>query len=289
MYIMDPYDSALEEILSKGVVKRNRTGVEAKTIFGMQRRYSINERFPILTRRKVWPKSVFAELLWFLSGSTRNSDLQALGSNIWTPWVDPKWASQKGYAYEDVLGPLYGFQLRHFDGDYNDGLLLPNPLPYGYGGTDQLANMVKLLQTDPDSRRNLFVLWNPSQLSEMRLPPCHYSFQVYVEDGKLSGHLVQRSADFPVGIPANIQFYSALIHMLAQQCGYEPDEFVHTTSDSHIYVDQIPAVEEYLARPKPDSPVLKLNKAEDIYSYKLTDFEVQSYDPQPAIKLPVAV
>lgn len=301
MYILEPYDDALREIIKHGVVKKNRTGVAAKTIFGMQRRYRIDTHFPLLTRRKVWPKAIFGELLWFLLGSTLNADLQKHGSNIWTPWVDPEFETKHNYV-SGALGPLYGFQLRYFNGFYGNGALkqqhevweegtgqVIERWDYGHGGFDQLAHMVELLKTDPDSRRNLFSLWNPQQISQMRLPPCHFCFQVYVEDGKLSGHLIQRSADYPVGIPANIQFYSALIYMLAQQCGYEPKEFVHTTSDSHIYVDQIEAVEQYLSRPTSASPRLSLRKAEDIYSYKMNDFEVVDYNPEPPIKVPVAV
>lgn len=317
MYVLEAYDDALRQIIKHGVRKVNRTGVDTVAIFGIESRYRIDEHFPILTGRKVWPKSIFAELLWFISGSTCNKDLQALGANIWTPWVDPEFEKKHGYA-EGCFGPVYGFQLRHFGGYYGNGIggrdgtqdteaLLdddphagdfggyynPEKPPYGnlYGrdGFDQLTYMVNRLKTHPDCRRNLFSLWNPAQVDKMKLPPCHYTFQVFVADGKLSGLLTQRSCDFPIGVPANIQFYSALIYMLAQQCGYEPYEFVHSTVDSHIYVNQIEAVEEYLARPKPDSPKLKLTKAEDIYSYKMQDFELVDYSPLDKIEIPVAV
>jgi thymidylate synthase len=285
MYICEPYDDALSQILKKGVRKTNRTGIDTISIFGIQSRYKIDEKFPIITGRKVWPKSIFAELLWFVSGSTNNKDLQSLGSNIWTPWVDENFEKKHDYV-QSSLGPLYGFQLRHFGGNYNKGIQDEN---YGVGGFDQLAQIVELLKTDPDSRRILFSLWNPQQLDQMRLAPCHYTFQLYVYENKLSGMLTQRSCDFPVGVPANIQFYSALIYMLAQQCGFEPYEFVHSTVDSHIYVDQIPAVEEYLSRNKPDSPRLNLNKAKDIFSYKIDDFNLVDYNPLPKIEMPVAV
>lgn len=317
MYVLEAYDDALRQIIKHGVRKVNRTGVDTIAVFGIESRYRIDEHFPILTGRKVWPKSIFAELLWFISGSTCNKDLQALGANIWTPWVDPEFEKKHGYA-EGCFGPVYGFQLRHFGGYYGNGIggdegtqdteglfdddphagdfggaYNPNQSPYGnlygMGGFDQLTYMVNRLKTHPDCRRNLFSLWNPAQVDKMKLPPCHYTFQVFVADGKLSGLLTQRSCDFPIGIPANIQFYSALIYMLAQQCGYEPYEFVHSTVDSHIYVNQIGAVEEYLARPKPDSPKLKLTKAEDIYSYKMQDFELVDYSPLDKIEIPVAV
>jgi len=300
-YILEPYDNALRTILETGVHKVNRTGVDSIAVFDIESRYKIDEFLPVVTGRKVWPKSIFAELLWMLSGSTNNKDLQAMGSNIWTPWVNPEFEKKHGYV-EGSLGPIYGFQLRHFGGTYGNGgggvsfakenyitRGKENVSIYGAGGFDQLAYMVDRLKNHPDCRRNLFSLWNPRDLHKMVLAPCHYTFQVFTHDGKLSGKLTQRSADFPVGIPANIQFYSTFIYMLAQQCGYEPYEFVHSTVDSHIYVNQIDAVKEYLARPKPDSPKLKLNKAEDIYSYKLDDFELLDYNPLAKIDIPVAV
>ena len=304
MYILEEYDNALRQILDHGVWKTNRTGVRTKTVFGIQSRYRIDEYFPLLTGRKVWPKAIFGELLWFISGSTNNKDLQALGSNIWTPWVDSEFEKKHGYA-EGSFGPVYGFQLRHFGGYYGDGDggdvrfsvsldLNGNPFsfkptPYGHGGFDQLAHMVKSLKENPDDRRNLFSLWNPKDVDKMRLPPCHYTFQCFVHDGKLSGMLTQRSCDWPLGVNSNIQFYSGLIYMLAQQCELKPYELIHTTADSHIYQNQIPAVEEYLSRPKPDSPKLILHKAPDIYSYKLDDFELVNYNPLSPIKIPVAV
>jgi thymidylate synthase len=283
---MQPYDLALINILNRGDVQKNRTGVPARSVFGLQVRYQIDECFPLLTRRKVWPKAIWAELLWFINGSANNKDLQALGSNIWTPWVDSEFEAKHNYV-EGALGPVYGFQLRHFNGDYARGDTQdPN---YGKGGHDQLADMVNILKTDPDSRRNLFSLWNPQQLAGMRLPPCHYAFEVSVRHGKLSGCLTQRSCDYPVGVPANIQFYSTLIHMLAQQCGYTPYEFVHNTIDAHIYENQVDAVKEYLMRPKMESPRLNLKSAPSIYEYTMDHFELLDYDPMPAIKIPVVV
>ncbi len=306
-YILEPYDDALQEILKKGVIKPNRTKADAVTIFGLQRRYDISKRFPLLTKRKVWPKAIFAELLWMLSGSTNNKDLQALGSNIWTPWVDPAFEKKHGYA-DRCFGPVYGFQLRHFGGYYGNGIggdcrnvhptgrgsktstwsYTPKNV-YGEGGFDQIAYMMNMLKENANSRRIMFSLWNPKQLDGMRLPPCHYTYQLYAENNKLSGHLTQRSCDFPVGVPANIQFYSALTYMFAQQAGYLPSEFIHTTVDSHIYVNQIEQVEKYLARPKHDSPKLKLNRADDMFSYNMESFEIQDYEHEKPIKIPVEV
>ena len=293
---MQEYDDASRNILRNGVWKENRTGVRTTAVFGIQSRYRINECFPLLTGRKVWPQAIFGELLWFLSGSTNNNDLIWRGSNIWTPWVSKEFEDKHGFV-PGSFGPVYGFQLRHFGGHYGNGAGgeppgYPEecePYPYGFGGFDQLAYMVKMLKESPNDRRILFSLWNPNDLDKQRLACCHYTFQCFVHDDKLSGMLTQRSCDFPVGIPANIQFYSALIYMLAQQCDFEPYELIHSTADSHIYEDQIPAVEEYLARPKPDSPKLCLHPAVDIYSYKMNDFEILDYNPQSAIKIPVAV
>lgn len=296
-YLMSDYDNALQTILTKGVNRTNkRTGIKTKSIFGMICRYSLTDRFPLLTRRKVWPKSIFAELLWFLSGSTNNKDLQALGSNIWTPWVSKEFEDKHGFV-EGSLGPVYGFQLRHFGGEYGNGdpktsfqIEDENYPQYGVGGFDQLIYVVNRIKEDPSCRRILFDLWNPKDLDKMRLAPCHYSYQVLIDDeGLMTGMLTQRSCDFPVGVPANIQFYSALTMMLAQQTGFKAHEFVHSTADSHIYDDQIEAVEKYLAAPVVNSPRLAIRKALDITSYQLDDFEVTEYNPGPKIEIPVAV
>lgn len=299
MYIMKQYDDALRMILDKGVKRTNkRTGIKTKAIFGMLCRYSLDKgRFPLLTRRKVWPKSIFAELIWFLSGSTNNNDLKALGANIWTPWVSPDFEKEHGFV-DGALGPVYGFQLRHFGGEYGNGG--PDWMDlkgdsgvakyYGLGGFDQLLYVVNRIKEDPSCRRILFDLWNPRDLKDMRLPPCHYSYQVLIDDdGLMTGSMVQRSADFPIGVPANIQFYSALTMMLAQQTGYTAHELVHYTVDSHIYEDQIEAIETYLALPTIDSPRLKIHKADDITSYKPEDFELEEFVTGPKIEIPVAV
>lgn len=285
-YIMQPYDDSLREILANGVRKKNRTGIDTLSIFGIQTRYRIADRFPVLTGRRLWPKAIFAELLWVISGSTLNKDLQALDSNIWTPWVNAKFEKKNNY-WPTALGPIYGFQLRHFGGEYGDGDTT-HPW-YGRNGFDQLTYMIELLKSDPDSRRNLFSLWNPNDLAYQKLPCCHYSFQVYVHEGNLSGMLTQRSADYPLGVCANLIFYSALLYMLAQQTGLEPYELIHSTADNHIYFNQIDAVEEYLLREKPDSPTLSLNKRYSIDSYEISDFKLVDYNPLAPIKIPVTV
>lgn len=289
MYLMQPYDEALQEILDHGTSRTNqRTKIKTLSIFGLCKRYRLDtEFFPIVTRRKMWPRSVFSELVWFLSGSTSNEDLKKLGCNFWTPWVSDEF-EQKNHFERGVFGPVYGFQLRHFGGDYNKGV--HNDAGYGFGGFDQLAWVVNRIKGDPSCRRILWSLWNPQDVDQMRLPPCHMMFQVCVDDDRrMTGIMYQRSCDFPVGVPANIQFYSAIITMLAQQTDCVPHEFVHMTADSHIYEDQIDAVKEYLDSPEIDSPRVTIKKAKDIFSYTPDDFVIEDYNPGPKIEIPVAV
>lgn len=305
-YSIQPYDDALELLLKTGKEKSNkRTGIKTKFLPGILSRYDLTESFPLVTKRKIWPKSIWAELLWFISGSTNNNDLNSLGAKIWDPWVDPEFEKKHGYA-PGSFGPVYGFQLRHFGGYYgngiggkeftNDAFYTPSESDpysqnaYGKGGFDQLDFMVNRIKEDSSCRRILFSLWNPKEVSKMKLPPCHYTYQVMIDDnGEMTGSLTQRSCDFFIGIPANIQFYSTLTMMLAQQTGYKATEFVHYMVDSHIYYDQIPAVEEYLSLPSYDCPNLTINKANDIYSYKLSDFNLSDYQCGPVVKAPVAV
>ncbi len=298
---MGAYDEALENILKNGRPKTNkRTGINTIYVAGVQTRFPLDRgRFPIITKRKVWPKAVFAELLWFLSGSTNNEDLKKLGASFWTPWVDAEFEKKHGFA-EGSFGPVYGFQLRHFGGEYGDGTPgkytvkregnTSSCVQYGDKGFDQLQYMIDRIKTDPSDRRILFSLWNPKDLDRMRLPPCHYTFQLVIDDdNRMTGHLTQRSNDYPIGVPANIQFYSALTMMFAQQFGYTAHEFVHEAVDAHIYENQIEGVVKYLDAPKYDSPVLTLNKAEDMFSYKMEDFVLNSFEMGPKIDIPVAV
>jgi thymidylate synthase len=331
MYICESYDNALKNILEEGVWKENRTGVRTKSVFGILSKYKINEYFPLLTGRQLSYKACFAELLWFLSGSTNNNDLKELGCNFWTPWVDEEFEKKHGYESGD-FGPVYGFQLRHFGADYKNVQELKGQIkswekvyqkqikeenyptdPNLEGqcvfpststqfaicslkkrlavesGFDQLQMIVDKLKNNPNDRRILFSLWNPPDLDKMRLPPCHYTVQFYVNEDKLSCSLTQRSCDFPVGVPFNIAFYSAMTYMLAQQCDLVPWEFVHYTVDAHIYENQVDSIKEYLERPKPDSPKLILRAAKDIESYQIDDFELIDYNPQPKMKFEVAV
>lgn len=303
---MQPYDDALVQILDKGVERTNkRTGVKTKAIFGITCRYDLTQGFPIVNRRKIWPKAIWAELLWFISGSTCNKDLQALNSNIWTPWVDADFERKHGYA-EGCFGPVYGFQLRHFGGHYGNGVggspftsntseLIHDPVAqtntiqnvYGKTGFDQLDWMINRIKEDPTCRRILFSLWNPKDTAKQRLPPCHYTYQVLIDDeGRLTGIMTQRSGDSYFGIPANVQFYSTLTLMIAQQTGYTAHEFVHNVADAHIYENQIEAVEKYLSLPTFDSPTLEIKQAPSIFDYSINDFVLNGYVHGPVISAP---
>lgn len=272
-YLLSSYDNALSLVLQDGTHKTSkRTNLKTISLPGLQIRIDLSQKpyFPLLTRRRIYPKSIFAELLWILSGSTLNSDLVSLGSNIWTPWAKSSGSNN--------LGPIYGHQLRNFGA------------PQGSQGFDQLTYLMDLIQQDPTSRRILWSLWNPSQLHLMALPPCHVLFQLSIDDdSQCTSLLYQRSGDLPIGIPANIQFYSALTLMICQQCNLTPKEFILTIGDAHIYQNQIPGAEEYLSRDTPDSPTLTLTKAPSIHDYCLTDFTITNYNPLPRIHIPVAV
>jgi thymidylate synthase len=298
MYLMTEYDNALEYILKNGDRQKTRTGVDCLTIFSYTTRYDISEYFPLVNKRKLFPKSVFAELLWMLSGSTNNEDLINLGANFWTPWADPKDPKNKEF-YERTgfpvgyLGPIYGWQLRHFGADYKKWIFEgqgKNP-PEWYGGFDQISWLVNEIKSNPDSRRLIVSLWNPPDLEFQRLPPCHYSFHVFIDSQKrMSLLLNQRSCDFPVGVPANIQFYSALCYMLAQQTGYTPYQFIHHAENAHIYESQIDQVKEYLSRPvKFNSPKIIIDKAKSIFDYKLENFQIVDYQYDKPIKMSIEV
>ena len=278
-YVMQPYDDALEEILRDGTLTENRTGTKTLMIPGLQKRYEISDKLPILTKRRIWPTSVWAEMLCLIHGVTDNKKMVEMGCRFWTPWVDKDFESKHGYKEGD-FGPIYGFQLRHFGATY----------PSKSGGFDQLQYMIDLIKNEPTSRRILFSLWNPCDLHQMRLPPCHFTFQLLIDgNNTMHGILTQRSNDFPIGVPANIQFYSTLTILFAKTYGFEVGTFVHNANDAHIYVDQIPMVEEYLSRSKIDSPTLSLNIRNEILEYKLDDFLIDNYNPMPKIDIPVSI
>lgn len=281
---MDPkhvdsqYLNLLRAILEQGVKKSDRTGVGTTSIFGHQMRFPLDKGFPILTTKKVHFKSVAMELLWMLSGDTNIKFLKDNNVKIWDQWADEK----------GDLGPVYGFQWRHFDGDYH-GIRLGFPHPSSRG-TDQIKDAVDQLKNNPDSRRIIVSAWNPNHVSWQSLPPCHTLFQLYVANGKLSCHLYQRSADVLIGVPFNIASYALLTHMFAQVAGLQVGDFIHSFGDVHIYNNHIEQVKEQLSRDPRPMPTLELNpNVTDIFQFKYEDFKLVGYDPHPAIKADVAV
>ncbi len=253
--------------MDKGVVKTDRTGVGTKSIFGHQMRFDLSEGFPLLTTKKVHLKSIIYELLWFISGDTNVKYLQDHKVTIWDEWADEN----------GDLGPVYGHQWRSF----------PKP---GGGSVDQLAQVIDQIRHNPDSRRMLVCAWNPGEIEQMALPPCHCLFQFYVADGKLSCQLYQRSADTFLGVPFNIASYALLTMMIAQTSGLQPGEFIHTTGDTHIYLNHFEQVREQLSRTPRALPKMEINPdVKSVFDFKYEDFTLTGYDPWPAIKAPVAV
>lgn len=265
------YFDLLNRILNEGVDKNDRTGTGTRSVFGHQMRFDLSKGFPLLTTKKVHLKSVIVELLWFLRGDTNVKYLNDHGVTIWNEWVKP--------GTDGDLGPVYGAQWRKWH--YNDG---------SYGEIDQIAEIVQELKVNPDSRRHIVSAWNVAELCMMALPPCHLLFQFYVANGKLSCQLYQRSADVFLGVPFNIASYALLTMMVAQVCGYQPGDFIHTLGDAHIYNNHRKQVVEQLSRDPKELPIMKLNPdVKDIFQFTLADFTLEGYNPHPAIKAPVAV
>ena len=264
---MKQYLDLLRKIMDEGVVKHDRTGVGTKSIFGHQMRFNLNEGFPLLTTKKVHLKSIIYELLWFINGDTNIKYLNDNGVTIWDEWADEN----------GELGPVYGAQWRRWD--CGNGIYI-----------DQLKNVMDTLQKNPDSRRIIISSWNVAQIDKMALPPCHSLFQFYVAEKRLSCQLYQRSADTFLGVPFNIASYALLTMMVAKVCGFEPGDFIHTTGDTHIYLNHFEQVREQLSRqPRPLPKMIIKGEQKDIFSFKYEDFELVGYEPHPAIKAPVAV
>lgn len=264
---MKQYLDHLEYIFKNGAKKGDRTGVGTVSVFGWQSRYDLSEGFPMVTTKKLPFKLIAHELLWFLKGETNIQYLLDNNVHIWDAWADEN----------GDLGPVYGKQWRSFEGA--DGKTV-----------DQIADLVDGLKNDPDGRRHIVSAWNPVEVKDMALPPCHMMFQCYVVNGKLSLQMYQRSADMFLGVPFNIASYSLLTLMIAQVCGYEPGEFIHTFGDSHIYLNHFDQVKEQLAREPRELPQMKLNpNVKSIFDFTIDDFELVGYDPHPVIKAPVAV
>jgi len=264
---MKTYLDLLQHVMENGTKKEDRTGTGTVSIFGHQMRFDLSQGFPLVTTKKTHLKSIIVELLWFLRGETNVRWLQENGVTIWNEWAKD----------DGELGPVYGYQWRNW------------PKPDGTH-VDQIAEVVKTLKTNPDSRRIIVSAWNVGYIEQMALPPCHAFFQFYVADGKLSCQLYQRSADLFLGVPFNIASYSLLVLMLAQVCDLEPGEFIWTGGDCHIYNNHFEQVKTQLAREPRALPTMKLNPAKkDIFSFELDDFTLEGYDPHPGIKAPVAV
>ncbi|WP_070327348.1 thymidylate synthase [Exiguobacterium aurantiacum] len=264
---MKQYHDLCNHILDHGVVKEDRTGTGTTSVFGYQMRFNLQDGFPLITTKKLHTRSIIHELLWFISGDTNVRYLQDNGVRIWNEWADE----------DGNLGPVYGAQWRSF------------PKPDG-SSVDQLAQVIEQIKTNPDSRRLVVSAWNPGQLEDMALPPCHLLFQFYVADGKLSCQLYQRSADTFLGVPFNIASYALLTHMVAHVTGLEVGDFVHTLGDAHIYHNHLEQVQLQLTRDT--RPLPKLNILRDVSSiedFRFEDFELVGYDPHPHIKGAVSV
>ena len=264
---MKQYLDLLYKIKEEGVIREDRTGTGTKSIFGYQMRFNMKDGFPLLTTKKLHLKSIIHELLWFLSGDTNIKYLQDNGVRIWNEWADEN----------GDLGPVYGHQWRSWS-DYKGGTI------------DQIQQAVDLIKNNPNSRRILVSAWNPADIDNMALPPCHCLFQFYVADGKLSLQLYQRSADVFLGVPFNIASYALLLQMMAQVTGLECGDFVHTTGDTHLYLNHLKQVDTQLMRTPRPLPKMKINpNVKDIFSFKYEDFELTDYNPWPHIKADVSV
>lgn len=264
---MQQYLDLLSRILNEGVHKGDRTGTGTLSVFGNQMRFNLRDGFPLLTTKKLHLKSIIYELLWFLRGDTNIHYLQEHGVRIWNEWADE----------HGDLGPVYGHQWRSWP-DYKGGTI------------DQIANVLDQIKHNPNSRRMLVTAWNPAEVDEMALPPCHCLFQFYVADGRLSLQLYQRSADTFLGVPFNIASYALLLQMMAQVTGLEAGEFIHTTGDTHLYSNHLEQAKLQLTRTPRPLPKMKINPdVKDLFAFKYEDFELIDYNPYPHISAEVTV
>ncbi|MEJ8590668.1 thymidylate synthase [Riemerella anatipestifer] len=264
---MQNYLDLLQHILDHGTDKTDRTGTGTRSVFGYQLRYDLSKGFPLVTTKKVHLKSIIYELLWFLKGDTNIKYLNENGVSIWDEWADEN----------GDLGPVYGAQWRSWKGA--DGKVI-----------DQISEVIHQIKTNPDSRRLIVSAWNAAEIPNMALAPCHALFQFYVADGKLSLQLYQRSADVFLGVPFNIASYALLTMMVAQVCGLEVGEYIHSFGDVHIYNNHFEQVQKQLSREPRPLPTMKLNPSvKDLFDFKFEDFTLENYHPHSGIKAPVAV
>lgn len=298
---MKQYHDLLRRIINEGVVKSDRTGTGTRSVFGHQMRFDLSEGFPLLTTKRVFLKGIIHELLWFLAGDTNIKYLVDNGVHIWdndayryygelcaqkgiAPLSKEEFllAAQEqsaspieGYAYGD-LNHVYGYQWRSWPKE--DG-----------GAIDQIRQVIETIKKNPDSRRMIVSAWNVAEVEDMALPPCHVLFQFYVAEQRLSCQLYQRSADTFLGVPFNIASYALLVMMIAQECGLQPGEFVHTLGDTHLYLNHLEQAEEQLSRTPRKLPVMRLNpEVKSVFDFRYEDFTLEEYDPYPAIKAPMS-
>ncbi|MCR4267126.1 thymidylate synthase [Nitratireductor sp. ZSWI3] len=264
---MRQYLDLLSHVMDNGVDRDDRTGTGTRGVFGYQMRFDLGQGFPVLTTKKLHLKSIIHELLWFLKGDTNIAYLKEHGVSIWDEWADEN----------GELGPVYGAQWRSW------------PAPDGRH-IDQIANLLKSLKTNPNSRRHIVSAWNPAEVDRMALPPCHCLFQFHVAEGRLSCQLYQRSADIFLGVPFNIASYALLTMMIAQVTGLKPGDFVHTLGDAHLYSNHFDQAREQLARTPKPLPAMWINpEIDDLFAFRFEDFELQGYVADPTIRAPIAV
>lgn len=264
---MKQYHDLLQHLLDNGVKKHDRTGTGTLSCFGYQMRFDLSEGFPLLTTKKLHVRSIIHELLWFLKGDTNIAYLKENGVSIWDEWADE----------HGNLGPVYGYQWRSWPGKNGESI-------------DQITDLLRQIKNNPDSRRLIVSAWNPADIPNMALPPCHCLFQFYVAEGKLSCQLYQRSADTFLGVPFNIASYALFTLMLAQVCGLRPGEFIHSFGDVHLYLNHLEQAKLQLTRDFRPLPQMKLNEdVTDLFEFKYEDFQLLNYDPHPAIKAAVSV
>lgn len=264
---MRQYLDLLDHVMENGSDRADRTGTGTRSVFGYQMRYDLSAGFPVLTTKKLHLRSIIHELLWFLRGDTNIAYLKEHGVSIWDEWADEN----------GNLGPVYGAQWRSW------------PTPDG-GHIDQIAKLVDGIRNNPDSRRHIVTAWNPAEVDNMALPPCHCLFQFYVADGRLSCQLYQRSADIFLGVPFNIASYALLTMMVAQVTGLKPGDFVHTLGDAHLYSNHFEQAREQLSRMPGPLPVMRLNPdVDDLFAFRFEDFTLENYQAAPSIRAPIAV
>ncbi len=262
-----PYLDLMRDVRDHGIEKSDRTGTGTRSVFGRQMRFDLSRGFPAITTKKLHLRSIIHELLWFIAGDTNIAYLKDNKVSIWDEWADEN----------GDLGPVYGYQWRSW------------PAPDG-DSVDQLAKVVESIKRNPDSRRHIVSAWNPAQVDDMALPPCHALFQFYVADGKLSCQLYQRSADIFLGVPFNIASYALLTHMIAQVCGLSVGDFVHTLGDAHLYLNHLEQADRQLDRTPFDAPTLWLNpEIDDLFAFTFDDIQLEGYRSHAVIRAPIAV